>query len=422
MKRLVRSVGILLSVLLLIGLLFAYAMFEGGFVSWFLFYSFAPIFLYEIGLFFYPVQKWHITRDFDHRVVNAGEAVNVTINITRKAPFPIYYSIYEEVFPDSLQKVHMQHVTYSYLNTPDHVNVTRKLKRVFFPWFKRNIKQTYVLHEVPRGRHYFRNARIRITDMFGFIHKEYLFHVSEELIAYPTSRSIDLTGRLSAFDQGEQAAYSFPPKRTNIASGTREYLPGDRFSWIDWKQTARKNVLMTKEFEQEKSTDTLIVLNACNHKATNGLAFEAAVEVAFSMVEVIYKHASRADFLSIGDESIYMPLHNNEMNTMGLREHLANIEPAGNVSFAKQLGLETSKMAGGLVIILITTELDDAFKTAVLEAGSRMRRVVVIFIQGSTQIADASYEHIRELQSKGVIVNLLTEKALIQHAIEVHVA
>ncbi|UTW70466.1 DUF58 domain-containing protein [Anaerobacillus sp. HL2] len=36
---------------------------------------------------------------------------------------------------------------------------------------------------------------------------------------------------------------------TSVA-GSREYVPGDRLTSIDWKVTARVNKLMTKEFEK----------------------------------------------------------------------------------------------------------------------------------------------------------------------------
>src|SRR5699024_11557079 len=126
MKRTVRLVIIFLCTLLLLGALFAYAMFEGGFVSWFLFYSFTPVFIYVIAFFFYPLKKWRMSRHFNHHIVRSGDEVHVTIRMKRGLPFPLYYTIFEEVFPYSMQKVNLQHDTYRYLNTPDELNVIRR--------------------------------------------------------------------------------------------------------------------------------------------------------------------------------------------------------------------------------------------------------------------------------------------------------
>lgn len=421
MKRTIRLVGKFLFMFFLLGLLFAYAMFEGGFVSWFLFYSFVPVFLYEVAFFLYPIKKWRMSRSFNHYVVRSGDAVHVTIRMKRALPFPLYYTIFEEIFPDSMQKVNLQHDTYRYLNSPADLNVIRRLKHVVFPWFSRHVEKKYVMQEIPRGRHPFQVIRVRISDMFGFMHKEHSFAVRDELIVYPTAREVHMYGRMSAFDHGEQSAYSFRLKSTNIAIGTREYIPGDKFSWIDWKQTARKNELMTKEFEQEKSTDTMIILNACFHKEFNFLAFEAAVEVAYSIVEAIYKQSSEAYFVSIGQDNIHMPIYHDETKKIGLREHLTTIEPFAKKTFAEQFKKEIVHMARGFVIVLVTTRINEAFKHTILQMTSRMKRIIVIFIQGSNQISAEEFGVIREMQFQGVVVNVLTEKELIHHAIEVNV-
>lgn len=421
MKRMIRLIVMLLFTILLLGLLFSYAMFEGGFVSWFLFYSFTPVFLYEIAFFFYPLKKWRMTRQFHRHVVHSGEELYVTIRMDRTFPFPLYYTIFEDIFPQSLQKVNLQHDTYRYLNSPKDLHVTRKLKHVVFPWFRRYIEKTYAIQEIPRGRHQFGEIRVRISDMFGFIHKEHVFPIEDELLVAPTTRQVQMSGRVSAFDHGEESAYSFRLKNTNIAIGTREYVPGDKFSWIDWKQTAKKNELMTKEFEQEKSTDTMIVLNACHHNGYNQLAFEAAVEVAFSMIEMIHGQASKTDFISIGEKNTYIPLYQDETKAVDLREHLTVIEPYGKGSFAETLTQTMVNRSRGYVTILITTMIDDRFQEAVSQMASRMKRIIVMLIQGSRWIADVEYALIRQMESSGVVVNVLTEKELIHHTVEVNV-
>src|SRR5690625_6635368 len=62
--------------LLLIGLvivLFSFAMFQGGFLSWFLFYSYIPFFLYYMLFIFYPLHKWKVDSNLSSRVVHAGD-------------------------------------------------------------------------------------------------------------------------------------------------------------------------------------------------------------------------------------------------------------------------------------------------------------------------------------------------------------
>lgn len=79
------------------------------------------------------------------------------------------------------------------------------------------------------------------------------------------------------------------------------------------------------------------------------------------------------------------------------------------------------KHSGGYVTIIVTTRIDARFHEAVSQMASRMKRVIVTLIQGSGWIQDVEYEHIRQLESMGVVVNVLTERELIHHTIEVNI-
>src|SRR5699024_6686489 len=152
-------------------------------------------------------------------------------------------------------------------------------------------------------------------------------------------------------------------KNTNVSSGVREYMPGDKISRIDWKQSAKKNTMMTKEFEQEKSTDTLLVLDACYHEDTNSVAFEAAVEVAMSLMGAIHRQqASRVCMRTSREVTAHFPLHHNMSQSAGIRQHLSQIQPAGERSFAFQLKEVSLKFGSGFVLMIVKNNLDDPLK------------------------------------------------------------
>src|SRR5699024_1791740 len=80
-------------IIILLLILFSFAMFQGGFTAWFLFLSFLPIFLYHLTLLLYPINKWQVTRELSRQRLEAGDQVIVNIVIQRKIPFPLYYCI-----------------------------------------------------------------------------------------------------------------------------------------------------------------------------------------------------------------------------------------------------------------------------------------------------------------------------------------
>lgn len=422
MTRTIRFIGKLSFVIFMILLVFSFAMFQGGFVSWFLFFGFLPIFLYHIGLLFYPIKKWHVTRHLSHHVIRAGDRVAVTVKIQRTIPYPLYYCICEEVFPDTLKKVDNHNDKYRYMDQPEKLHVNRKIKKIVFPGFSHHIELPYYIEQVPRGEHQLQAIRIRTGDVFGFVKKEYIFHVSDQVVAFPNKRHIHIAESINSFEQGSISSYAMNLKNTNVATGIREYMPGDKFSWIDWKQTAKKNTIITKEFEQEKSTDTMVILDVCHYQGINELAFEAGIELTMSLLESIQKQASQVGFLSIGEETVYFPMHHDPTKKDWIRQYLTKVQPSGMYSFSVKLREEMMRVSSGMNIILVTTRMDHAFQETIQQARQRTRRVIVLFIQASALITRNEHNIIQQLRFEGVVINVLTEKQLTQDKIGVNVS
>lgn len=421
MKGSLRFIGNLIFIVFLFLVLFSYAMFQGGFASWFLFFGFLPILLYILGLLLYPIKNWRVARKLSRQVIRAGDDVNVTIQIKRFIPFPLYYCIVEEIFPPTLNRIDNRKEKYHYMNDPDKLQINRRIKKVRFPAMSRSIDWSYVIAQVPRGEHQLEAIRLRTGDIFGFVKKEHIFKLPDQFVAYPNERPIYMADAISSFEQGSISSQSLNLKNTNVASGVREYVPGDKFSWIDWKQTARKNTMMTKEFEQEKSTDIMIVLDSCHYEGMNFLAFEAAIEVTMSIMEAVQKQSAQVGLLSIGDKTVQFPVHHDPMKKELIRQHLTRLQPAGENKFTVKLKEEIMKITGGNIFIIITNHVDESFKQMIRQVQQRIKRVIILFIQSTKMITQQEHQVIQELQFEGIAIHLLTEDHLVKNPIEVSI-
>ncbi|WP_087974647.1 DUF58 domain-containing protein [Oceanobacillus rekensis] len=421
MKDALRIVGNILFVCALFTILFSYAMFQGGFVSWFLFFSFLPIFLYLIGFLIYPIKRWKVSRRFSHHIIEAGDSINATIEVKRSFPFPLYYCIIEEVIPQSLMKVDNRNDKYQYMHHPDKIYVERSIKRVTFPIFKRGFQLPYSITNVPRGEHRLKKIRIRTSDIFGFVKKEHVFAVSDEIIAYPSSHALKMSERFSKYEQGSVSSTGHHLTNTNVAVGVREYAPGDRFSWIDWKQTARKNSVMTKEFEQEKSTDILLIHDSCQIEGLNPLAFEATIEICLSLMETFQNQDSKVGLLSIGKKTVYFPSDQSKANKLPVNHYLTRLTPGGERTFSMNLKEEIKRIDKGDFVIIITTHLDDFLKQTIRRFTLRTKQASVICIQSEALISDEEQQLIQQLRYSNIPVQLLTEKELMKAPIEVSI-
>ncbi|GAB3043310.1 DUF58 domain-containing protein [Virgibacillus ainsalahensis] len=420
MKENLRLVGNFGFIVVLFLVLLSFAMFQGGFTSWFLFFAFLPIFFYHFGLLLYPIKKWKVTRHLSSHLIHAGDSVSVTVKIKRLVPFPLYYCICEEIFPDTLETVDNRKDKYQYMDDSGRLNIERKIKKVVFPSFRRTIELPYTLEQVPRGEHHLKGVRVRTGDIFGFVKKEFTFRIPDQLIVYPNERPVQMVEKVSSFDQGATASSVINLTNTNVASGIREYIPGDKFSWIDWKQTARKNEVMTKEFEQEKSTDILLVLDSCHYKDMNLLAFEAAIEVTVSLLETFRKQATHAGLLSVGEDVVHFPKHHDSTKKEWIRQYLTRIQPSGDRPFAVKLGEEIFKMGNGNIVIIVTTHLDETFRQTIQKLKTRTKKVRILLIQSSKLLFQHEHAIIQQLQFEGVGIIVLTEQQLMNNPIEVN--
>src|SRR5699024_635811 len=150
----------------------SYAMFQGGFTSWFLFYSFLPILLYPLGLAVYPIRKWDVTREVTPQVIDAGNQDRVVIHIRRKFPFPLFYCVCEDMSLDMLNRVACGWNKSHALAQPVIVQSKRNRTQLSLLWFRRPIKLTYIIKQVPRGSHQLKTIRVNTGDAFGLITKE----------------------------------------------------------------------------------------------------------------------------------------------------------------------------------------------------------------------------------------------------------
>ncbi len=421
MKDSIRFIANVIFILILSGILFSYAMFQGGFVSWFLFYSFLPILFYHFGLLFYPINNWKVQRELSRHIIQAGDDVTVTLTLHRSFPFPLYYCMFEEMIPESLLRKDSKHHKYHYMDQPEVLDVKRSMKQVIFVGFRKKIKISYTLDQVPRGEHQLQGIRVLTSDVLGFVKKEHIFTVKDELIVYPVERDIRLTEGISSFEQGTAAVNAFHLENTNVATGVRKYAPGDRFSWIHWKQTAKSNTVMTKEFEQERSASLLLILDACNSKRNNPLAFEAAVELTLSLITRLDRAAVDVSMLAVGEETMHFQMKQDTLMRERVKNYLTRIQPKGERPFPLILKENMRILTMTDRLVIITTNMDDFYKQTIHELRLRTQQVVVYYIQSSRFIYTKEKEMISQMTKEGIPIYVLTEEQLVRTLLEVSI-
>ncbi|MBD1383131.1 DUF58 domain-containing protein [Metabacillus arenae] len=333
--------------LILTAITFCYGMFQGGFVSWFLFYSFLPFAVYSLFLALYPLQTFTVTRTVNQEQFSVGEKLVAKIEIKRKFPFPLFYLIVEDQLPEKLKSSN------GALSSP---------KKLLFPWFKRAFHFKYELSSMPRGEHRFFSIRLKTGDIFGLLEKEKEFKAEDYFLVYPHYEELIYSQKNKQFEQGSSKSSIRFLQDTTMASGVREYEAGDRFSWIDWKASARRDKMMTKEFEQQRSQDILVIMDRSPSEQ-----FEQVVTFTASVIRAVLKSGASAGLISIGKENTVFPFYSSEDHLKKVFYHLAKVEADSSQTFSSVLDKHAATGSKGLKILItscMSIELVRRFETA----------------------------------------------------------
>ncbi|MBT2681720.1 DUF58 domain-containing protein [Bacillus sp. ISL-35] len=326
----------LIVLLFLILLTFSYAMFQGGFVSWFLFYSFVPFGLYALGLALYSLKEIKAERVYTKQEYNAGEKFRASIVLERNIPFPLFYAIAEEQAGETLA------------GNRD----LQQAKTMVFPGFNRVFSFDYSIENLPRGEHVLTGIKLKTGDLLGLIEKEKILPAENRILVYPAYQDLVYRPVAHHFDQGMTASKERVQRDTSMAIGVREYQPGDRFSWINWKATARRNDIMTKEFEQRQSHDVTLLMDCAPDPR-----FEVIVSFTASVIRAILRKGAQVGLLTSSHERVAFPARGGEGQQQQLLYHLAKIQDGSPVPFDRVLEAETFLAQQNNSIMLVTSQL-----------------------------------------------------------------
>lgn len=335
-------------------------MFQGGFVSWFLFYSFLPFALYSLSIGFYSLGDIDVERVLTKTDYNAGESLTVKISLRRKSFFPLFFLIVEDQVEDTL-KIPSQH---------------ERIKKLLFPGMRKEFSLVYKLDELPRGEHFFHAINLKTGDPLGLVEKEAEVVIQHKIVVYPTYKELIYRPFANQFDQGKTASRERVQRDASMVTGVREYQPGDRFSWINWKATAKRNDIMTKEFEQQQSHDVYVVMDCLPDRH-----FETIVSFTASLVRSILKKGAQTGLLTNSKERAAFPFRGGEGHLHQLFYHLAKIQAKCSMPLDRTLEAEKIFTQQNITLMIVTGKLSKALLEKASFFGQRKGKVTIFLLK-----------------------------------------
>lgn len=375
-------------VLLILVFAFSFAMFQGGLVSWTIFYAVLPFVCYSIALFIYPLNLLKPERIILTPHVENGGNLKVSFSIKRKFRFPLLYTVVSE-------KWHNEEFLQS---------VGGGLKKIFVYGFRKEIEWDYEIAEMPRGEHILEGVEVEVSDFFGWIRKTHFITLKNLILVYPKLTDLQYISMDTQYDRGAMVSPYNIVKDTTMATGVRDYQSGDRVSWIHWKSFARTQVLMTKEFEDRRSQKLLLIFDSRPSEA-----FEEQIELTASILKEALSHQTELSFFTTDQERTAFPAIQSEEQFDRVLVHLARIKPFGDTK-SKVISDYRSSPQHGENTIIVTGSPDWLFLESVIGNRTSAKSIICfVVVKKELQLQEAYANDIRMAKSKGIKIHTLTQ-------------
>lgn len=355
--------GRLITVLVLLVITYCYAMFQGGFVSWFVFFTILPFSIYSVLLAIVPIHLKEVSRTLSKDVIERGDTIEVTVRFNNKSWFPLVFMTAREMS----------------MNSDFYEEINGQATKLFLVGWKREFEWTYELRNLKRGEHHFKGVEFMCTDFFGWTIRKIDVAHPQLFLVYPKISDVGLEQISMQYDQGASQTRFSLIKDTTMATGVREYVPGDRFSWIHWKSFAKNGELRTKEFEDRNAQNTFVLIDRTVQKN-----FEQVVEFTASYINKTIRARGDVSFLSVGTDRYFAPVLKTDSQFKKVMQHFVTVQPDAQFGVERLLFEEQKTMSRSIVII-VTGELTAQLQEALNTSAKNMSKIVCFVVNSEAE-------------------------------------
>ena len=244
---------------------------------------------------------------------------------------------------------------------------------------------------VRRGHFRIEPMTIRTGDPFGFFEAQAAVGQGVTVVVYPRVDRLPLWRLPPAGIEGSHAHAERTLQATPLATTVRPWAPGDAYSRIHWRSTARHGDIVVKDFDLEQTADAWIFLDL-EHSSQAGADDDSTVELAVRAVASIADKAileNRAVGLTTnGRHQAVLPADRGGRQQAKIMSLLAAVDGDGTTSLDEAIVAGLPRIRRGMTVIVVTasTERDWIRPLATLR-GRGIGCVVVLVDAGACERA-----------------------------------
>jgi uncharacterized protein (DUF58 family) len=176
--------------------------------------------------------------------------------------------------------------------------------------------------------------------------------------------------------------------------------------------------VMTKEFEQEKDSSIVVVLDVGGLQQSQRLVFEAVVEWTASVLQSLRKKDQNISFYTFGKTERFFSNQQLQFQFPAVQNYLATVTQE-QVSLAERITTPMKELSRGSVILFVIHHLDELLVERLSNWEKQDYTIVVCYVIPEKQLNDKEEQYIRALRLKNISVQAVTERELKQEQWEV---
>ncbi|HUF52933.1 MAG TPA: DUF58 domain-containing protein [Dehalococcoidia bacterium] len=230
---------------------------------------------------------------------------------------------------------------------------------------------------------------IKVTtgDPFGLFRITRRYGVRSRLLVLPQPQELPYFWAPAAMLPGEGTVRARTHYITPNASGVREYYPGDGYSRIHWKSTARLGRLMVKTFEMDPTSNIWICLDL-HRDVQRGQGDESTEEYGVRVVASLANHFLQQNrmcgLFSHGAEPVVLDPSRGGEQLSRVLESLAVAEARGAKPLAELLQEEGRRIGRHTTFIVVTSSMNEEWLLTLGQALHQGARAAVILLDADT--------------------------------------
>ena len=214
---------------------------------------------------------------------------------------------------------------------------------------------------VRRGHFRVEPMTIRTGDPFGFFEAQAAVGQGVTVVVYPRVERLPLWRLPPAGIEGTHAHAERTLQATPLATTVRPWAPGDAYSRIHWRSTARHGDIVVKDFDLEQTADAWIFLDL-EHAAQAGAGDDSTVELAVRAVASIADKAilenRSVGLTSNGRHQAILPADRGGRQQAKIMSLLAAVDGDGMTPLAESIIGGLPRIRRGMTVIVVTPSTD----------------------------------------------------------------